>query len=71
MSIVVINRLVRRGKRWPHKHKWIPLRDHPRGSDVIVCFMMEDDEPDKVEMCSKCSARRAIKPKHADRRGLI
>ena len=54
--------LEKKGRRWPHKHKQIPLRDHPRGGDVRFTFMLEDDEPDKIEMCSTCSARR-MKPK--------
>lgn len=33
--------LTKKGKGWPHKHKWVPLRAHPRGGDVCVVFMLE------------------------------
>lgn len=58
MSIVIINHLVRKDKTFPHLHKWVSLKDHPRGGDVSCCFMMEREERDTVEMCLNCLARR-------------
>ena len=53
--------LEKRGRRFFHKHKWVPLVEHPRGGDVAFCFMLESEEQDKVEMCLTCTARRLKK----------
>lgn len=58
MSIHIINHLTRTDQRFPHLHKWVPLKDHPRGGDVSFWFMLEEEERDKVEMCLNCFARR-------------
>lgn len=53
--------LVKKGKGWPHKHKWVPLEQHPRGGEVSFCFWLEREERDQVEMCLDCLARRMKK----------
>lgn len=60
MSIIIVNALKRKGKRWPHRHKWVPLSEHPRGGEVSFCFMLEKEERDRVQMCKTCTARRII-----------
>lgn len=53
--------LERKGRRFLHKHKWVPLKEHPEGGTVAFCFMLEAEESAAVEMCLTCPARR-IKP---------
>lgn len=50
--------IAKRGKRWPHKHEWVPLKEHPRGGEVSFCFWLDSDEAAMVEMCWTCLARR-------------
>jgi len=51
----------KKGKRWPHKHKWVPLSEHPRGGEAAFCFMLEAEEQALCEMCLTCLARRIKK----------
>ncbi len=60
--VVMSCSLAKKGRGWPHRHKWIPARAHPRRGDVSVTFMLEGDEYDRVEMCRICPARRMLTP---------
>ncbi len=48
----------KKGKRWPHKHEWVSIHDHPRGGEARFCFMLEHEECEGLEMCLTCLARR-------------
>ena len=57
---IEVHYLEKKGRRWFHKHKWVPLADHPQGGDVSFCWMLEQEERDRVEMCLACPARRVL-----------
>ncbi len=52
--------VAKKGRKWFHKHQWVPLDKHPNGGAVAFCFMLEREESDRVEMCLTCPARRVL-----------
>lgn len=55
---IEVHTFAKRGKRWPHKHQWVSIHEHPRGGEARFCFMLDDDECDGLEMCLTCLGRR-------------
>lgn len=59
-SAITVYPFVKKGKRWPHKHKWVSLSEHPRGGEAAFAFMLEAEERVICEMCLTCPARRVL-----------